>query len=313
MAETISFAMACKEEAVAAERTLTEQKALLSAFLKGSGSLRIGAEPEIELSTESSSIAKVLYLSFTKIYGAKCRFAYTRGMGFRNKTKYHVLIQDPDPILQDLEVDFFSSVIPAFVQSEDEKASYLTGAFLSGGSVNDPSSSNYHLEIAVSDLVYAKKLMHLCNRLPSRHFGAKIASRRKEYTVYLKRADEIVDFIILMKASECCLRFEDIRIGREYANIGNRLVNLDAANMMKTSAASERQIKEIQYFESVGKTSLFSPKLRLLSSLRLQHPDATLEELAEALSQELATTISKSNVNHLFRSLHSLYLEENPE
>jgi DNA-binding protein WhiA len=51
-------------------------------------------------------------------------------------------------------------------------------------------------------------------------------------------------------------------------------------------------------------------KLRALMELRLAHPDASLEELAELLSEELASSVSKSNVNHLFRSLHNLYLEE---
>ena len=136
--------------------SLEEQKALLSAFVKGGGSLRIGSKQEIELSTESSTIAKMLYMSFSQIYGAKCRFAYTRGIGFRKKTKYHVLVENPDLILEDLHVDFFSSTIPATAHNEETKEAYLAGAFLSSGSVNDPSSSNYHLEIATSDLVYAK-------------------------------------------------------------------------------------------------------------------------------------------------------------
>ena len=41
--------------------------------------------------------------------------------------------------------------------------------------------------------------------------------------------------------------------------------------------------------------------------LRLDHQDATLEELAKLLSEELNTTISKSNVNHLFRNLNYEY------
>ena len=49
MDDTISFAMACKEEVAVAERSLEEQKALLSAFVKGGGSLRIGSKQEIEL------------------------------------------------------------------------------------------------------------------------------------------------------------------------------------------------------------------------------------------------------------------------
>ena len=44
--------------------------------------------------------------------------------------------------------------------------------------------------------------------------------------------------------------------------------------------------------------------------LRVNNPDASLEELAVMLSEELATTISKSNVNHLFRYFHALYEKE---
>ena len=312
MDDTISFAMACKEEVAVAERSLEEQKALLSAFVKGGGSLRIGSKQEIELSTESSTIAKMLYMSFSQIYGAKCRFAYTRGIGFRKKTKYHVLVENPDLILEDLHVDFFSSTIPGTAHNEETKEAYLAGAFLSSGSVNDPSSSNYHLEVATSDLIYAKKLMHLINRLQTRPFSAKVASRRKEFIVYLKRSEEIADFIVLMKAPECCLRFEDVRLSRDYANIGNRLVNLDAANMSKTTAAAERQLKEIRYFEEHGFSIDVSPKLKALMALRVAHPDASLEELAALLSEELATTVTKSNINHLFRSLHAMYEEEMP-
>ena len=94
--------------------------------------------------------------------------------------------------------------------------------------------------------------MHLINRLQTRPFSAKVASRRKEFIVYLKRSEEIADFIVLMKAPECCLRFEDVRLSRDYANIGNRLVNLDAANMSKTTAAAERQLKEtVEYFKTL--------------------------------------------------------------
>nr|MCR5514183.1 DNA-binding protein WhiA [Bacilli bacterium] len=39
--------------------------------------------------------------------------------------------------------------------------------------------------------------------------------------------------------------------------------------------------------------------------LRVKNPDASLDELSKLLSEELNTEISKSNVNHLLRYVHT--------
>jgi DNA-binding transcriptional regulator WhiA len=57
----------------------------------------------------------------------------------------------------------------------------------------------------------------------------------------------------------------------------------------------------------LGFDRIDNPKLKALMQLRLSHPDATLEELRGFLSEELNTSISKSNVNHLFRYLDQEY------
>lgn len=212
-------------------------------------------------------------------------------------------------ILNDLGVDFFAPSFPKnLVGNPEQAAGYLTGAFLAAGSVNDPSSSNYHLEISLSDEEYAKSLSKEWNKLASHQFDSKIVTRRHHYVVYLKRSDQISDFLILLGAKEACLHFENMRVDRDFANIDNRLSNLDTANYGKTAKAAERQIKEIRYFvDLLGYDKIDNPKLRSLMKLRLAHEDASLEELAEFLSEELATTISKSNVNHLFRYLDEEY------
>jgi len=308
----VSFAMSCKEEAASASRSPLGVRALLSGFAKGAGSLRIsGGREELSLSTESATIAKMLYTRLSEDFSAFCRFAYTRGVGFRKKVKYHVLVSDPERILNALGVDFLSPLVPEFVSNEEARAAYLAGAFLAGGSVNNPESSNYHLEIAVGDENYAKKLSRLFGKVQSAHFESKIVARRKEWVVYLKKSATISEFLVLIGATNCCLEFEGVRVDRDAMNIDNRLGNLDAANMSKTNKAAERQLKEIAYFQSHGGMSAIANlKLRALMELRLAHPDASLEELAELLSEELASSVSKSNVNHLFRSLHNLYLEE---
>ena len=77
-------------------------------------------------------------------------------------------------------------------------------------------------------------------------------------------------------------------------------------------SAAQRQLEEIHYFEEHGGLSQFrNPKIEALMNLRLTHEDASLDELAELLSDELASTVSKSNVNHLLRDLHKRYLDAN--
>ena len=137
-----------------------------------------------------------------------------------------------------------------------------------------------------------------------------MAARRKQWIVYLKRSEQIADFLILMGANDSCLHFENVRVDRDFANNSNRLNNLDTANFAKTMKASERQKKEVAYFaEEVGLENISNPKMRLLMELRLSHEDASLEELANLMSEELASTVSKSNVNHLFRAIHQKYEE----
>ncbi len=81
--------------------------------------------------------------------------------------------------------------------------------------------------------------------------------------------------------------------------------------MSKTLKSSERQMKEIMFLNERGAIERTrNPKLSALVSLRLSNPDASLSELSVLLSEELASAVSKSNVNHLFRYIHSLYLEE---
>lgn len=307
--------MEVKEEISSLYYELSCRRALVSGFAKCNGTFRIGPnENELDLSTESSKIAKLLYNCVSSLYGVKIRFSYTRGMGFRKRMKYHVLVSEPDDVLSDLEVDFFTQKVPtSVVKTEEQAAAYLAGAFLAAGSVSDPSSSNYHLEMAVDDALYAKWLSHLLNKRKNRHFDSKVAQRRKQFIVYLKKSDQISDFLVLVKASESCLKFENVRVDRDFANIGNRLQNLDAANLSKTLAAAERQQKEIRYFIAKdGLDSVENPKLRSLMELRINRPDASLDELAAMLSERMGMTISKSNVNHLFRGLHQAYLKERP-
>ena len=307
--ESISFARLVKEESAKAERSVSEKKALLSSFVRINGYLRIrGKQEGLELSSENSAIAKCVYQYLHELYGVDVRFAYTRSAGFLKRMIYHVIVDDEaSKILDDLEVDFFNPERPKnIISSSEDVAAYLTGAFLAGGSVNNPHSRSYHLEISVKDEGFAKFLLKIWSKYQPHPFSCKLSKRRNQFVLYLKRGDEISDFLVLMGAKDQCLAFEDVRISRDFSSIGNRLSNLDTANYGRVVLASKRQIEEINYlFEKEGKENISNPKLLALMELRVKNPDASLDELSKLLSEELNTEISKSNVNHLLRYVHT--------
>jgi DNA-binding protein WhiA len=309
--KTLSFAAEVKEEIASADRSDAEKRALLSGFVKASGHIRIvDGRASLELGSQSAKIAKAIYGIITDLYGVPARFAYSRSPGFLHRTVFHIIVdEEAADILNDLGIDLLSGKPPKYLQAtEGQTASYLAGAFLAGGSVNDPRSRSYHLEIALEDESYALWLKKLWEKAARHQFNPRISKRRSSYIVYIKRSDEISDFLIYVGAKASCLKFEDVRVARDYQNNMNRLSNIDSANMGRTIASSERRIKEIKYFESHGGTdSLGDPKLTALCSLRVAHPDASLGELAGLLSEELAMEVTKSGVNHLFRRLDEEY------
>lgn len=308
-----SFALEAKEEAIRAPRTVRERKALLYGFLYENAFLRISSETEtLDLSSESSAIIKGLYEIVHDLYGAKMRFSYTRSSSFKKRMIYHVLIgEGSKEMLEDLSLDLWEKKVPTKLpETVEEAASFITGAFLASGSVNDPSSSNYHFEIAVHDKDYARYLRKVfLKRLPL-VFEAKIVERRTKSVVYLKKADDVSNLLILMEAKGACLLFENERVDRDFANIDNRLANLGRSNFGKTMKAAERQLEAIRFFKTYeAYEGNRNPKVLALMRLREEHEEASLEELADYLSEELGSSITKSNVNHMFRRLVKDYEE----
>ena len=288
-----SFALKVKEEIASSHMPETSIRPFLSAFIKCNGTYRLGGV--IDLSSESSRVAKLLYQSISSIYGVGVRFSYTRSMNFRKAVKYHCLVDEADFICSDLDVDFLSAKPNKYLIGTNENLSaYLAGCFVSVGSVNDPKSSNYHLELALSDP----------------EFTPKIIKRRQQYVVYLKRSVQISDFLSYIGATSSCLEFENVRVGREMINIDNRLENLDLANMEKTLSAASRQIKEIDYLKEKRILDNLPYKVRVLADIRKNNPEASLEELASILSETISSQVSKSNINHILRKIHEEYIND---
>ena len=66
-------------------------------------------------------------------------------------------------ILNDLGIlkrSFTHDIDPDMIKDDEMKRSYLRGAFLAGGSVNNPETSSYHLEIFHNMKIIPKVLLN---------------------------------------------------------------------------------------------------------------------------------------------------------
>ena len=206
-----------------------------------------------------------------------------------------------EEILEDLNIKssgLFNMRVPENVREDEEKMrAYLRGAFLAGGSINDPKTSRYHLEIYS---IYEEHNDDICQMMNAFGLNARTIERRKGYITYLKEAEKIADFLAVIHASKAMLHFEDIRIIRDMRNTANRLVNCENANINKVVNAATRQIEEIQYIEDTVGLDALPDKLSDIAKIRLENPEISLKELGEMLP---SGPISKSGVNHRLRKI----------
>ena len=63
--------------------------------------------------------------------------------------------------------------------------------------------------------------------------NARVVSRSKGEVVYIKKAEQIGDFLRYTGAFNSLFFFEDQRIKRDYNNYANRMINCDIANEEK--------------------------------------------------------------------------------
>ncbi|RBP98010.1 DNA-binding protein WhiA [Bifidobacterium aemilianum] len=148
------------------------------------------------------------------------------------------------------------------------------GAFLARGAVSDPGKASY-LEIVCPSHEAALALQGMARRLG---VTAKARQLRSSERVTLKDPDSIERMLILMGAPRSAREWTGKRSDGEARGKANRLANFDDANMRRSAkAAAEAGEKVRQAFKILGDD--IPDNLRAAGKLRLDHPDASLEEL----------------------------------
>jgi hypothetical protein len=264
---------------------------------------------KIILTNENNNIINHLIHHMKRLYQIEVQRDVIDNLNFSKKELYQITIEDKDnKILKDLgildENDNYLINPPAYILDDMETIkAYLKGVFLTCGSINDPKTSRYHMELLINnpeEAIFVQKLLN------TYELNAKILNRDKGYMIYIKEAEKISDFIKILGANKAVLYFEDIRIYRDEKNLTNRLNNCEQANTDKIIETATNQLKDIELLEETASLTLLDDKCMQTVEFRKAYPEASLKELAEIISNETNQKITKSGLNHRLRKIKDL-------
>ena len=302
----MSYTTDIKEEISKNIGSKSEMIAELSGYIRNNGHYTING---FQLTTENPLICERIEKQIETLYEVKIKKEIKDSLNFSKKDLFVLTIEEKkDFILEDIGYQEKSGAYldrpPQYIVGANEEIrAYLKGVFLSSGSINDPKTSRYHMELLIeeaNEAVFVQKLLNLFD------LNVKILTRDKGYMLYIKEADKISDYLKIIKANNAVLYFENQRIYRNKKNQANRLNNCEQANMDKVVATATAQLDDIAIIEDNLGKSLLDEKTQEALEYRKKYPEASLKELSEIISMETGNPITKSGLNHRFRKIKEL-------
>ena len=181
-----------------------------------------------------------------------------------------------------------------FLDTREEKISYLRGAFLAKGSVTRPES-RYRLDISADTKTQANFIKKIFSKL---YFNSTIYKRGDVYVNYLNDGESVCDFLGMIGADNAVDRFESARNLKEIHLQVNRLLNMELASLNKAVDTAQRQLADIKILLKYNVA--VNDKLREAMDIRLINPSATVGELANKIY------ITREGLVYRFRKIHEI-------
>lgn len=301
----MSFSTNVKEDILKVNSVdLNSLKMTLEAMLRFAGEIVISNPLKLNFSSNSLNIVTYLVKNLKKLYDFSYEIEQRKIERFDNSITYRVTIIGANKIIDEMQLTKDQSKAKDILFNDEEYLiSYLRGAFLARGSVNDPKSKNGHFEISStnqSEILFIQRIMN------SFELNARV-TKRKTYTVcYIKSREAIGDLLYRLGATSTMNYYQDILITKEIAANAKRSINLDIANQDKTNASALEQLKYIKYLEYNYPLGEMDSKLLMVMKVRKEHPEHSLSQLLDIIHDEYDPTLSKSGLNHRFRKLKEL-------
>lgn len=302
----MSYTVTIKEEISNIKSTKSEMIAELSGFVRNNATFIDGS---LSLTTENTDTLERIKLFIKTLYNVDVDITVIDNLNFSKKDLYSITFEEhQEKILKALayidENNEFIKVPPTYIVGGNEEIrAYLRGVFFSSGSINDPKTSRYHMELLISnpdEAVFIQKLLNIFE------LNAKILNREKGYMIYIKEAEKISDYIKILGANKAVMYYENVRVYRDQKNKTNRLNNCEQANMDRIFETANIQLEQIKTIEENGGETLLDDKTKEALDYRKKYPEASLKELAEIITLETGKSITKSGLNHRMRKIKEL-------
>lgn len=219
--------------------------------------------------------------------------------------KLNFQITDPDKISDIMEWYGFDPqdtlsvhINLAVIEEECCKAAFLRGAFLAGGSVTDPGKG-YHMELNTTHQSVAREGFSLIQE--SLGFSPKTAARGGGQVLYLKQSDLIADLLTYLNAPVAAMGIMEAKLEKELNNRVNRRCNCDDANISKVIEAAQEQLNAIRKLQELEMYENLPAKLKQAADARIQHPEASLTELAAMMQPPITKPAMNNRLKNLVK------------
>lgn len=292
-----SFSAEVRNQVAAAleQKDCCAQAALLALISTcGGESRQQGEDHFLVFSVSNLAVARALFRLSCRIFSDRPQFErqFSQKLG-RKRLVRMVLRLAPDDFKRLASLDELKK---RFRRRSCCRRAFLRGAFLGCGSMVDPERA-YHLEFSapgglaswIQDLLELEEI----------HAGSYQRGGSTNFTLYIKSSEEITRFLSIVGAHPALLKLEDILMSRDLRNNVQRAVNCETANLERTVSTANRQLEDIERIQEAGKLGELPNELIETVRLRLEHPYASLQELASLHTPPC----SKSGINHRLRRL----------
>lgn len=299
----MSFASRIKEELVRQRvREPRLKNAQLSGLTFACGSLKLGRRRSLVYRTENEEVARHIASLSASLY--KLEITVEKAEQQHRRTALYVVRLEGETLMELLlgtgvmeekegSLHLCGSLPQGLIKEEESARAFVRGCFLGCGTCTDPRGE-YHLELVCPTESFGRDMTALLE-----HFGLQcgLTRRRNRFVVYLKGGDDITGFLALIGSNAAALDLENVRAEKETRNYVNRTTNCEYANLDKLVAASLKQQQAAEIILRCGHFDKLPSAVREAAELRLNYPDASLQELADMAD------IKKSGMNHRLQRL----------
>ncbi|MDO5495994.1 MAG: DNA-binding protein WhiA [bacterium] len=264
---------------------LPARKAEIAATLRFAGGLHIiSGHVVIEAELDTGISARRLRQEIAEVFGHRSELIVVSGGGLKRGNRYVVRVVQEGVILArktgliDGRGRPVHGLPPAIVSASlQEAAAAWRGAFLARGSLTEPGRSGA-LEVTCPGPEAALALVGAARRLGA---SAKAREVRGVDRVVVRDGEAISTLLTRMGAHDAVLEWEERRLRREVRGTANRLANFDDANLRRSARAAVAAGARVERaFEILGEDAIPDHLLQA-GRLRLDHKQASLEELGQ--------------------------------